>query len=234
MKIKTQISFSIILLILGIAISAQYRTTKTNGSRLGAETKKIQDVQVNLIREKENSNRYLQEIDDLQKKIITYQNNSNWSEVLKKELKTARILAGVTDVKGKGLIISIDDSDAKAEGLGEIRQGDLLDIINDLRSSGAQAISINGQRVIVTTEIREAGNFMRINNNKCSSPFIIKAIGDPATMGSSLKMRGGIVDTITNSFFGGLREVKVNIKRDDNIFINKFSGTLDFNLLNRE
>lgn len=105
---------------------------------------------------------------------------------LQKQLKDARIAAGLTPVIGKGIIITIDDN---KEGLKTNPTDDpnkyivhyehILNIVSELRVGNAEAIAINGQRLITTSEIRCVGNVILINTTRIAPPFEIMAIGSP-------------------------------------------------------
>lgn len=60
-----------------------------------------------------------------------------------------------------------------------LRSDLLLSLVNKMKDAGAEAISINGQRIITTTEISLAGNNVNINTVPTAPPYVIKAIGNP-------------------------------------------------------
>jgi len=97
---------------------------------------------------------------------------------------------------------------------------DILKVVNELRSAGAEAISVNEQRVISTSEIRCAGTTIFINGERVGAPFVIKAIGDPALLESAMLMRGGYVD--------GLKEwgIGITITRETDVVIPKYNKTI--------
>ena len=100
--------------------------------------------------------------------------------------------AGVTEVFGPGLEIVLDDS-TKNQKVGEnpnlyiVHYEDLLRILNELRAAGAEAISVNEQRIGAMSELRCAGPTVSINNVRSAPPYIIKAVGDPKTMAKALR-----------------------------------------------
>jgi uncharacterized protein YlxW (UPF0749 family) len=139
------------------------------------------------------------------------------------ELETLRMAAGLSEMKGPGITIVMDDS-KKTSKPGQdpnafiIHDDDVLKVINELQASAAEAISINGQRYVSTTEIRCAGPTISINNTRTAPPIVIRAIGNPETMEAGLKMRGGIVESL--SFWG----ITVNIKREEEVYIPAFKS----------
>ena len=78
-----------------------------------------------------------------------------------------------------------------------IHDEDILKVINELRAAGAEAISLNDQRLISTSEIRCAGPTISVNNTRVAAPFVIKAIGNAKSMEDAIKMRGGVAETLS-------------------------------------
>ncbi len=116
------------------------------------------------------------------------------------ELQRAQVLAGLTKVTGPGVVITLSDSDRPArpgedEEVYLIHAEDLLATVNELRAAGAEAIAVNGQRIVASTAIRCVGPNILINTNKVSPPFIIEAIGDQNDL-SQVDMRGGMLDSL--------------------------------------
>ncbi len=94
----------------------------------------------------------------------------------------------------------------------------MLKVINELWAAGAEAISINEQRLVVGTEIRCAGPTISVNNAKYTPPYEIRAIGDPKTLEASLKMRGGVIETL--QFWG----IQATVKTQNTVKIPAFKG----------
>ena len=123
--------------------------------------------------------------------------------VLDADLKQAKFLAGLTDVQGPGLVATLNDSkhtipNAPPELMmgNIIHDTDINQAVNELKAAGAEAVSVNGQRVAITTPIRCAGPTVFINNIPQVPPYIIKAIGDPATLQGAMNLPGGIAASL--------------------------------------
>ena len=132
--------------------------------------------------------------------------------------------AALTNVKGPGVTVLIEDSTKPIQGgenpnLYVIHDEDILRIVNELRAGGAEAIAINDQRLIGTSEIRCSGPTITVNGKVFGAPFTVKAIGDPKTLNSALTMRGGVVDSLKH--WG----IKVTIKEENELAIPAFTGT---------
>ena len=108
-----------------------------------------------------------------------------------------------------------------------VHEEDLLYIVNELFNSGADAISINDQRIVSTTSIVCDGNIIRINGKMVGVPITIKAIGFPERMEYALSRPGGYLQLMAD---GG---VKVYIERSDNIDIPKYEGVYSSEYISR-
>jgi uncharacterized protein YlxW (UPF0749 family) len=119
---------------------------------------------------------------------------------LQKQVQQLEFLAGFTQVRGPGLLVSLDDNrkgaaEAQANNPGQFKAEDylihythLLYIVNELRVGGAEAISINDQRIEASSDIRCAGPLILVNTTRLAPPYIIRAIGNPGSMTQVLKM----------------------------------------------
>jgi len=181
--------------------------------------KKVSNL-ANLLKESNQHNEELSnEVLKLEKEIFELKHGISPSGT-SKQVKEMYALAGFTDVVGKGAVITITEQNAtmndEKDYANTLQSDDLLRLINVLKSAGATAISVNNQRLIVTSEITNADNNIVINKKKIAPPYTIKVIGDYDIISSALNIRGGIVEYL--SLFG----VNVNIKKKDKISINSF------------
>ena len=103
-----------------------------------------------------------------------------------------------------------------------VHYNDLLEVVNALNNAGAEAISINGQRIITTTAITCEGNVIKVNGEKISSPFAIKAIGSQGLLLGSMTMAGGYLSLMEDN------GVIVNVKTVDDITIEKYNGIISY------
>ncbi len=123
--------------------------------------------------------------------------------LLSKDLAKAQALAGLTDVKGPGVIVTMNDSKKPAVAMPPgfappniIHDTDIAAVVNELKASGAEAISVNGQRIVAVSPIRCVGPTIMVNFTPQSPPFIIKAIGDAKTLKTGVELPGGVTTPI--------------------------------------
>ncbi len=144
------------------------------------------------------------------------------------DLERYKMGSGMVDVKGPGVIITVDDPIPTEENPGDgystimSRYDLLLYLVNKLKDAGAEAVSINGQRIIAKTEISLAGDNVNINTVPTAPPYTIKAIGDPDTIEGTLTIRFGIVE-IMKSY-----SLQVSIAKQDEIEIARYNGVLRY------
>lgn len=152
-------------------------------------------------------------------------NNSTLINSLTEQLNQMAALSGMKTVKGEGIVVTVDDSDmAITDNISTesmlIHDTDLRAIVNELNAAGAEAISINGQRILSNTPIRCVGPVIQVNGVKVAAPFSIKAIGNAKYLESALNIKGGIVDSF--EVYG----IKINITTEKSITISKYDGKL--------
>lgn len=217
---------------LTVGICIQVKTVKNTSSvvsqnyeenNLRAEVLKYKEKYDNLLRETEKID------NELQQEIEKATENNSELEEAKNQINEGNKMIGLTEVNGSGVIITVADSDIDANTVLNandllVHDSDILKIVNELKNAGAEAISINRQRVIITTPIICGGNIININGERIGSPFEIKAIGSPEAL-ANLSRPGGWLNKMED------RGIKINLKKSNNIDIPKYSGVLNFKYL---
>jgi uncharacterized protein YlxW (UPF0749 family) len=104
---------------------------------------------------------------------------------------TLGILAGTTPAKGPGIELTITDPDKK------VTSALLLDALQELRDAGAEAVQIGDVRVVASTYFTDgAGGGIEVDGQRVGSPYVIRAIGDSATMASAMDIPGGVNESV--------------------------------------
>ena len=229
---KIAITLGTVCLALTMAIVVQINTIDKTSKTVALGFSK-NDLRDEVLKWKEKFDRSTEELDNAEKQLAKIRTDSakNDTSTSSKEeqIRNNNIILGLTDVEGKGVeIIVKDDPNASAQTIGVlddlsyhiVHDGDLRRIVNELKNAGAEAISINGQRIVTSSTITCIGNVIKINDEKVSSPFIIKAIGFPERMESALTRAGGYLDWLQE--FG----ISITTKKSDNVKIDKYSGAI--------
>jgi uncharacterized protein YlxW (UPF0749 family) len=197
MNKKTLISFTLVLLVLGFLLGMQFKTQQRLINSLAYQDARDLITIYNNMREKlgdlnKTANELKQSQSDMELEVAQ---GVELIELTNKEISQLRIINGEVAVEGPGISITIT-RDAP------LLHYDLIDLINELWVSGAEAIAINDHRVTATTHIKQAGlNEITINNETLLFPYTIKAIGDPHTLEKGLTFTGGLIENWTG-FYG--------------------------------
>lgn len=217
--------------MLAIVISVQIRTIKGTSSTVSGESSELKDE---VLKWKEKYDNATTDLENAEKELAKIREKSSQNDETASAKEQAitlnNNLLGLTDVEGKGIELTVkDDPDATRETISAIddiskhivHDGDLRRIVNELKNAGAEAISINGQRIVGTTAITCIGNVIKINDEKVSSPFVIKAIGFPESLETALNRAGGYLEYMRED--GG---IVTSIKKLDKVEISKYTGVI--------
>jgi uncharacterized protein YlxW (UPF0749 family) len=121
------------------------------------------------------------------------------SGALNEQLQDAKVFAGLTELEGPGVKVTLRDN-PKAGLMPTtddlVHDVDVLRVTNELFASGAEAVSINGQRLIASSSIRCAGPTILVDGLRVATPFIISAIGNADTLYSGFTMQGAVMSEL--------------------------------------
>lgn len=236
-KYKIALTLGIVCTILTIAICVQVNTIKGTGSTVGQSftEKELRDE---VLKWKERYENILEELDNTEKQLakIREESTQNNSDSLQKEeqITLNNNLLGITNLVGQGVEITIkDDPNATRETVGIfgdvsahiVHDGDLRAIVNELKNAGAEAISINGQRLVNNTAITCIGNVIKVNDEKITSPFTIKAIGFSESL-IGLDRPGSYIEELRDN------GIVVTIKKSNKVEIPKYTGAISEKYMN--
>ena len=235
-KKNVSIILGLMCLVLTASIAVQYRTVKDASQIAGTNINN--ELKTEVLKWKEKYEQAYAELEKMEDRLETKReiatNNDNTSLSIQKRLKTLNSLIGSIDAKGKGIVITVaDNKNVTSDTIGAldnisnylIHDTDLLTIVNELKNAGAEAISINDERIINTTSITCDGNVVLINNNKVSSPFQIKAIGSQETILGGLQRTGGFLEFLEK--YG----LVTSVEKQNNLTIYKYNGIIDYETL---
>lgn len=230
-KLKIAFLLGIMCLFLSAGIAIQIKTVSNSSTTVGKTLveNELRDSVLRWKQKYENAYETLEtkedELNELRDNVSSKDNNYSG---LSNRLYNYNLLLGNTEVIGKGLIITLEDGDSSIiKGIATdyiVHDGDILEIVNALKNAGAEAISVNGQRIINNTGITCAGNVILINGEKIGAPFVIRAIGAPNSLYSGVKIPGGYLELVEK---GGV-QVKIEQVDKETIVIPKFEGVYKF------
>jgi len=209
-----------VFLLLGMLIALQFRgiINKQDGMS-------VKEMASMLEAEEAEGEELLERLNDLEAEwsqlVSNIGNRQQDTEVMEliKQRDYEFFRAGLTSVRGDGVVITMQDAQS-ADGTNDIKDyivhdGDINDILNELRINGAQAISINGERILGTSKLVCAGPTIFLNRNRYPPPYVIKAIGDPDVLYDA-------VDQLPNVAIMRLYGIRVDIRKEYDMIIEKY------------
>lgn len=226
-----ELAISVLIFVLVFAFTWQLKGVKKNSEIKSREALGREELESNYFEEVEKNEKLKLEIESQKETIDAFRNEaageSDYLSIINERLSQAELYAGLTDVKGKGITVVLDDvpltEEMKKSGLynnyGIVHDVNIRRVINELKAAGAEALSVNGERIVAMTEVRCVGPTVMINQERVTAPFEIKAIGDPVTLENALRMNGGAVEEATKIY-----GISVNIKKSDDLLIGKYVG----------
>ena len=157
---------------------------------------------------------------DAEAKVNEYQsqlaNNAESSKILENEVADAEKYLGYTNLHCEGIVITLQDND-----MYNIEYTDLLNLVNELNIAGAEAISINEERVVSMTDIVLINNrIVLVNGKRISGPYEVKAIGDKKYLESAITIKGGYKDRTE------AEGKTISYTSENNIIIPAYQGNL--------
>ena len=231
MKQTTKISLlmGIMCFLLTAGIAVQVRSMVGNSTIVGESqtTNQLRDSVLEWRERYEQAIDKLEykeaELDSIRKKISS--ENQDAGDITTSIANNNEAL-GLTEVNGQGVTIVCKDGEISSSSVLTsqylVHDGDLLNLINALKNAGAEAISVNEQRIVNKTSVYCSGNIIMINNERVGSPFVIKAIGNPEALYGAIIMPG--------SYYSKMKEdgVQVSITKENSIVIPKYNGNYKY------
>lgn len=229
-KEKIGLALGIMCAFLAYGISVQIKTiNSTNSSYSSSST--VNNLRDEVLRYKEKYDNKYEELEKseiaLEKERESTTENNEELASLEEQIKEGNKLLGFTEVTGEGVIVTLKDNNSTpSNSIVDISQllvhdMDILSVINELKNAGAEAISINDQRLISTSAITCDGNVVQINGEKVGAPFEIKAIGLSEQL-AALSRPGGYLSVLQD--YG----ISAELVKSKNLTIPKYAGSINY------
>lgn len=204
------IIFSVVFLVLGFILAFSFNLSKTQEAREGftggsffAEEERVRE---DYIEQQERNKSLREELVEKQAQVQEFElafaeNEERFSEYTE-EAEALRRFLGLKAIEGEGLKLTLEDGDYKSLAVNPndyiVHESHVFQVINELYISGAQAISVNGQRLHSNSSIVCTGPVITVDGVQFPAPFTIEAIGDSDVLASSLKLSGGVLDRLVD------------------------------------
>ena len=229
-KYTMTISIGCTALILTMIMFTQFKTVDQTDIT-AIETMRETELRAELADLKTKYEEIDTKISETENKINEYKaelaNNADSSILLEKDVNEAKDYLGYTSLIGEGIEITLADKDESHI----IEYSDLLSLVNELNEAGAEAISINDERIVNTSFITQVKyRIILVNGKKISGPYVIKAIGDKKYLESAIIIKGGYKDELE------VNEKKIEYIISDNVQIPAYEGeiSLEYSKINQK
>ena len=222
-KIIVCITMAVACFALAIVMSMQFKVVKETDIT-SIETMREEELRTELANWKKMYKEAQEQYEEKTAKLSEYkekeQSEEESSQLVEKELEQTNMYLGKTKVEGQGIKITINDVDKQSsdeeDTVNPISAEDLMVIVDYLKLAGAEAISINEERILNMTDIVDVGsNFLIfVNQQRILAPYEIKTIGDQTKLESTLLGNGGYVEELRNYGFKiTIEKTKVTIPK---------------------
>ena len=178
--------------ILGVIIGVQFNTVKQQ--KMTTENQRLSEATAALNQLQTENDALLKQNEALEKTLKDYQEGK-----FGEEMEQLLTFAGLTEVTGAGVTVTMNDSSTRGSGDMNaylVHAEDLLAVVNELYAAGAEAVSINGQRMVGKSAITCAGSIVMVNSVRVAAPFEIRAVGEADVLDAALHFPGGVVDNL--------------------------------------
>jgi uncharacterized protein YlxW (UPF0749 family) len=233
---KIHVYLTLVLLAFGfiVAYSVQFTKTMVLASTVSeSELDKKQKLQEKNLDEKTKIHELETQLETLKQKVSNYEKKMGTPQddgsELTQELEKVRMWVGLVPVTGTGLIVTLNDN-KNVPDTGNVNdyivhEENLRQVVNELFSAGAEAVSINGQRLTTDSSVRCVGPTILVNEVKTAPPFEISAIGNSDTLMKALQMPGGILNQLKE-----FSKIDVKLEKKDKIDLPAYAGDLQKNV----
>ena len=227
-KITMTITMVIACFALALVMSMQFKiASETDITSI--ENMREAEFRTELANWKSKYEEVEKKYEETSSKIDEYKQNKESNEDTEKlvddELQQVNMQLGKVDVQGEGIEVTLRETDN--EEISRITADDLILIVNALKVSGAEAISINDERIINMSDMVDINqSFIKINGQRIVAPYIIKAIGNQSYLESSLISNGGPVDEMKKI------GQDVSITKSNKVIVPKYNKEIKIKYMN--
>lgn len=188
----TRVAFlGAVALLAGLLVVSARTEPQATDARLGRHLELLELIRA----EQARVDALTARVEELSRQVAEYEQlDSEEDPVAELQAEVNRVAAhaGMVSVAGPGTVVTLKDSGLADSPTGDpndlvIHEQDLQAVINALWAGGAEAMAVNGQRVLATTAIRCVGNTLLLHGSVHSPPYVIEAIGDPVAIDSALE-----------------------------------------------
>lgn len=178
--------------LLGFLLVTQLRAAENISAELEGERE--EDLATILANLSAETDRLQSESTDLRLTLLAFEESAEQEGLalrnLERRLEDFSILAGVVAAEGEGIVLTVEDP------RGQLGPEHFVDTVQELRDAGAEAIDVNGVRLIVSSSFTVRNNRLLVDGTPATAPYRIAAVGPAETMARALAIPNGVIDTL--------------------------------------
>ena len=228
-KLIMTITIGLVCFLLAMTTFMQFKVVQES-EQANIDTMQESDLRQELTNWKTKYDETKQKYDELYQTLDSYKQETSTDnktkETLEEELRALELVLGKTDVEGEGAVITLSEKNenelAKDEEIVSISADDLIYIINSLKDAGAEAISVNNERIVNMTDIVNVGDSIKINSKYLrTTTYTIKVIGNSSYIESSIFGKGGYAEQLNTT------GIRAKIEKSNKVQISKFDSEIE-------
>ncbi len=227
---RWQVPTALFLLGVGFLMAVMVRTREPIREAAALPSWRLQELAV-LVKQQEDARAVLEaEVEALMRRVQEYEaavmEGRGLTEAMEREMARYRLVLGLVPVSGPGVVVVVSDEPGGRPIVlpVAVEATDLYGLVNELMSAGAEAIAINGVRILANSGIRATAAGMVVEGKLLRSPYTIEAIGDPAALAAVLSVRGGFVEGL------GAVGIRISVSPRERLTLPPREGATPFHL----
>jgi len=225
--VKYRMSLVVVFVVLGLLISVAFNTTRLASAERSSRSIDLTVLVAEMEAEREELTSEVAErraqLEALERSAAE---EAGEQESFGADVRLTREAAGLTPVSGSGLVITLDDANVVPPGDDPnryiIHDTDVSAVVNALLAGGAEAVDVNGQRIVATTAIRCAGTTILVNQTRLGAPYTVTAIGDATVLDTAL--RSDLVAGELLGSYGMQYGLEIRIDRRSDLTVAAYTG----------
>jgi uncharacterized protein YlxW (UPF0749 family) len=212
---SAQITLTVVSFLLGLLLVTQFYTQGKLAS--AAQTQSTSDQAMIISGLVEGNAGLRKEVAALESESAQYDLTSGETnlESMVSELNKLRIINGLVEVAGPGVEIKIS---------GSVTALDLQDLMNEVRNAGAEALAMNGYRLVARSVVVGTNGSIVMDENRLTPPYRLQAIGDPQALERALVRKGGLVSLLEFAY----PDATIAVARQDRMVLPLYQGKYEF------
>jgi len=202
---------AVVSLLFGFMLATQFQIVSSGKKLMDLSEEELGEIVSEITLENDALRK---EIVDIELKLADYKRKREEKRSILnqavKDLQTLKILGGLVSVEGRGVKVTVTDSEKV------LKPFDFLEIVQELKSAGAESIAVNNHRLTSFSYFSRREGGVAVDGEEINPPYVIEAIGNPDVLANSLEIPGGVVDTLSS-----LNGVEVIVEKEEKIVLPK-------------